>query len=237
MTSKVRAIFFDAGNTLIYPRLEILVEDLAVQGYTATEEDFFASERLGKRKLDEWLWPQIRQGVVPPSVDQYYWTEYLKALMERIHAPEAERTKLMLRLIDGFRQNSLWSRVMPETRPYLQALRHRGYSLGVISNSIGTIEAQLTQLELAPYFQTILDSAVVGIEKPNRGIFRLALERAQVRPDQAVFVGDTNATDVGGAQLSGLRPVLIDRVGAYPDATAPRITSLPELDAVLEEMG
>jgi FMN phosphatase YigB (HAD superfamily) len=49
-----------------------------------------------------------------------------------------------------------------------------------------------------------------------------------------VFVGDTYATDVGGAQLAGLRGVLIDQVGAYPQAECPRITSLPELSKVLE---
>jgi len=237
MALTVRAIFFDAGNTLLYPRHEVLVEDLVTQGYTATEEDFFATERLAKRKLDEWLWPQIRQGVVPRTVDQYYWGEYLNALMGQLKVPEPERIKSKLRVIDGFRQISLWSRIMPETRPYLEALRQRGYYMGVISNSVGTIESQLTQLELVQYFQTVLDSAIVGVEKPNPGIFQLALERAQVRPDEAIFIGDTNATDVGGAELSGLHGVLIDRVGAYPDAKAPRITSLPELDTILERMG
>ena len=45
--------------------------------------------------------------------------------------------------------------------------------------------------------------------------------------------GDTNATDMGGAQLAGLRGVLIDKIGAYPNAECPRITSLPELDNLL----
>jgi HAD superfamily hydrolase (TIGR01509 family) len=236
MTSKIRAIFFDAGNTLIYPRLEVLVEDLAAQGYPATEEDFFAAERAGKAKLDEWLWPQIRKGEVPRTVDQYYWTEYLAALMERLHAPQEERTRLMLRVADGFRQITLWSRVMPETPPYLESLRGRGYFVGVISNSIGTMEEQLARLDLARYFDTVLDSAIVGVEKPNPGIFQLALARARVAPAEAIFIGDTNATDMGGAQLSGLRGVLIDRVGAYPNPGAPRITSLPELEPILERL-
>jgi putative hydrolase of the HAD superfamily len=87
---------------------------------------------------------------------------------------------------------------------------------------------------LRDYFQAVFDSAIVGVEKPHPEIFQLALARAQVAPNEAVFVGDTNATDVGGAQLAGLHGVLIDRVGAYPRAECPRITSLPELDKVLE---
>ncbi len=236
MASKIRAIFFDAGNTLIYPRLEVLVEDLAAQGYPATEEDFFAAERVGKTKLDEWLWPQIRKGEVPRTVDQYYWTEYLAALMERLHAPQEERARLMLRVADGFRRITLWSRVMPDTPPYLEALRGRGYFMGVISNSIGTMEEQLARLDLARYFHTVLDSAIVGVEKPHPEIFQLALDRAHVAPPEAIFVGDTNATDMGGAQLAGLHGVLIDRVGAYPNPDAPRITSLPELEPILERL-
>jgi len=236
MESKIRAIFFDAGNTLIYPRHEVLVEDLKSQGHSVAVEDFHAAERAGKARLDEWLWPQIRKGEVPRTVDQYYWTEYLAALMDRIRPPQEERGRLMLRVADGFRQITLWSRVMPDTPPYLDALRRRGYFMGVISNSIGTMEEQLARVDLARHFDTVLDSAVVGVEKPNPGIFQLALERARIAPNEAVFIGDTNATDMGGAQLSGLRGVLIDRVGAYPNATAPRITSLPDLDPILERL-
>jgi FMN phosphatase YigB (HAD superfamily) len=55
-----------------------------------------------------------------------------------------------------------------------------------------------------------------------------------VEASEAVFVGDTYATDVGGAQLAGLTGVLMDSVGAYPDADCPKISSLPELARILE---
>jgi putative hydrolase of the HAD superfamily len=126
--------------------------------------------------------------------------------------------------------------VRPDTPPCLESLRTQGFYLGVISNSVGTMEQQLARLGLARYFQTILDSALVGVEKPHPEIFQLALARACVSASQAAFVGDTYSTDVGGAQLAGLHGVLIDRVGAYPHATCPRITSLPELGRVLETL-
>jgi len=209
--------------------------DLTVRGLPATVEDFFVAERTAKSKLDEWLWPQIRKGEVPPTIDQYYWGEYLRALMDRIHAPEEDRDTLMLRVATGFRDIKLWSRVLPETPAYLGSLRGRGYFLGVISNSIGTIEEQLGRVDLLQYFHTVLDSAIVGMEKPHPEIFRLATERASVAPSEAIFIGDTHSTDVGGAQLAGIHGVLIDRVGAYPNIQSPRITSLPELDKILEE--
>ncbi len=234
MTSDLRAIFFDAGNTLIYPRVEELAEDLVQQGYPATAEDFFAAERAGKQKLDEWLWPQIRQGEVPRTIDPYYWGEYLKALVERLAVPEAERLRVMQRVADGFRDITLWSRVLPETPPFLARLRAQGYYLGVISNSIGTMEQQLQRVGLRQHFELVIDSALVGVEKPHPEIFRIALERAAIAAADAVFVGDTNATDMGGAHLAGLRGVLIDRVGAYPNAESPRITTLVELGPLFQ---
>jgi HAD superfamily hydrolase (TIGR01509 family) len=210
---------------------------LTAQGYPATPEDFYAAERAGKQKLDEWLWPQIRQGVLPRTIDHYYWGAYLRTVVERVGVPESERPRIMERIADGFRDITLWSEVLPETPPFLEALRAQGYFLGVISNSIGTMEEQLSRVNLASYFDTVLDSAIVGVEKPHPEIFQIALSRVPpcgIQPAEALFVGDTNATDMGGAQLAGLRGVLIDGVGAYPHATCPRITLLPELGQILQ---
>jgi HAD superfamily hydrolase (TIGR01549 family) len=231
--SIIRAIFFDAGNTLIYPRVDELARELTALGFPAAAENFYAAERAGKAKLDEWLWPQIRRGQVPRQVDGFYWGEYLRALMEQVRAPQEAQERIMQRVREGFGDIRTWSRVFPETPPFLDSLRAAGYYLGVISNSGGTVEEQLGRVDLRRRFHTVLDSAIVGVEKPHPEIFQLALERAGVEPSRAVFVGDTYATDVGGAGLAGLYGVLIDRVGAYPRAECPRITTLPELAGVL----
>lgn len=236
MSSQIRAIFFDAGNTLIFPRVELLAEDLSAQGYPATSEDFYAAERSGKAKLDAWLWPQIRSGQVPRFVDRVYWEAYLKTLVERLAIPEKDREQVMRRVAEGFRDIQLWSRVLPDTPPFLEALSAQSYTLGVISNSVGTIADQLSRVDLARHFDAIIDSAVVGVEKPHPEIFQIAVGRVGVKPSEAVFVGDTYATDLGGAQLAGLHGVLIDRIVAYPQVDCPRITSLPELGNVLRKL-
>jgi len=231
---RIRAVFLDAGNTLVFPRIEVIIPDLKERGYSVIPEDFYVAERVAKQKLDDWLWPQIRAGEVPKQIDHYYWSEYLHELIRRLGAPESERGELTRRLVESFQNIQLWSRVMPDTPAFLERLLAQGYLLGVISNSTGTLEGQLVRLGLARYFQAILDSAIVGIQKPHPGIFKLALQRAAVEGSEAVFVGDTYATDVGGAQLAGLRGVLMDSIGAYPDAACPRISALPELEKILE---
>jgi putative hydrolase of the HAD superfamily len=234
MSGKVKAIFFDAGNTLLYPCLEKIAADLAGQGFTASVDDFHAAERAGKRKLEEWLWPQIRARQVLPGTDRYYWNAYYDKFVERMEVPAEARTRLVERMRESFRDIQNWSYMFPETADVLGALSKREYRLGVISNSVGTVEAQLNRAGIGRHFEFVLDSFLVGVEKPNPEIFEMALERANVEPSAAVLVGDTYATDIGGAQLAGLRGILLDRVGAYPEATCPRITSLSELKARME---
>jgi putative hydrolase of the HAD superfamily len=236
MPRKIRAVFFDAGNTLVYPQLEQIAAGLTAKGHPSTVEDFHASDRIGKARFDEWLWPQLRDGKVPRQVDPYYWTEYLKALIARLNVPESARDEVVNWLVGRFKDITLWSKVYDDTEPFLESLRRRGYYLGVISNSIGTMEQQLVRVGLAPHFETILDSAIVGVEKPHPEIFQIALSRAGVAASEAVFVGDTYPTDIGGARLAGLTGVLIDRVRAYPNADCPRIETLSALDAILTDL-
>ena len=236
--STLRGIFFDAGNTLLYPRVEELAQELTAAGFPATVADFHAAERAAKKKFDEWLWPLLERGEVPAAVDRLYWTEYLHALMDCIHVPVDQHGAISERVIERFRDIQFWSRVFPDTEPMLRWLRDAGYYLGVISNSVGTMEQQLSRVGLAPYFRIILDSAVVGVEKPHREIFQMAIDKAAISPAEALFIGDTYATDVGGARRAGLQGVLMDRFGIYDDGLDyPRLRSLDELRPLLAGHG
>ena len=234
MNSSIRAIFLDAGNTLLFPQLEALIQDLAQAGIPARMEQFHQAEREGKRKLDEALWPQIRAGNVPRSSNGLYWKYYLSALMEQIDAPESIRPSIIEIVVNRFRDIHTWSKVLPETVPVLSRLRSAGYLLAVISNSDGSVEGELQRAGLRNYLEFVIDSAIVGVEKPHPEIFAIALERARLKPQEAIYVGDTCATDIGGAELAGLRGILLDHVGAYPDATCVRITSFSRLTELLE---
>jgi putative hydrolase of the HAD superfamily len=236
MTSPLGAIFLDAGNTLLFPQLERLVQDLEAAGYHACVDQFQEAERAGKKKLDEVLWPQIREGRVPRTTDHLYWTTYLEALIEQMETPAKDRAHAIELVIKRFRDIRTWSKVLPDTIPALRNLKSARYFLAVISNSDGTVEGELRRAGLCEYLEFVIDSSIVGVEKPHPEIFKIALNRAEIEPQEALYVGDTYATDIGGAQLAGLRGVLMDRVGAYPDAACPRITSLSELSGLVERI-
>ena len=99
----------------------------------------------------------------------------------------------------------------------LADLARRGYVLGVISNSNGTVEGALEEVGLRRHLAFVIDSAVAGVEKPDPRIFRLALERGGVEAADATYIGDLYHIDVRGAEGAGLNAVLLDPAGAWGD--------------------
>jgi putative hydrolase of the HAD superfamily len=132
----------------------------------------------------------------------------------------------------------LWDVPDPEARPVLDELARRGYRLGVVSNSDGRVERGLERLGLREGLEVVVDSGVVGIEKPDPRIFEIALERLGVPAGEAVYVGDIPAIDLAGACAAGLSFVLVDPLGLWPDAIdAPRLRRLADLPDLLDALG
>ncbi len=233
---EIRAIFFDVGLTLIFPQIEHIAKVLTDLGYSSTPADFAAAECAGKKKLDSWLWPQILVGKPPTLADFIFWVEYVRVLMDRAGVPTEKTESVGVALGEAIHEIDNWRRFDPGTPAYLDRLHQKGYRLGVISNAYGTIEAQLARVDLAQRFDFILDSFLVGCDKPGRRIFEMALGRSGVEAHEAIYVGDIHSIDIGGARAAGLKAVLIDCGGAYEgngDLDCPRIRNLPELDEVL----
>jgi HAD superfamily hydrolase (TIGR01549 family) len=101
--------------------------------------------------------------------------------------------------------------------PTLEALRARGLRLGLLSNTARDLDLFVAHHKLS--VDAVLTSRLHGKTKPHPGIFLRMLELLDVRPEEAAMVGDTVEDDIEGAQQVGMRAVLVDRDGRYPDAT------------------
>lgn len=101
-----------------------------------------------------------------------------------------------------------------------------GIKLAVVSNSEGTVEAMLNDVGLGRHIETVVDSWVVGIAKPDPRIFHLALDRLGVAAHEAIMVGDIPVADIAGAQAAGIRAVLIDPLALHSAAEVPRFTDV-----------
>ncbi len=128
------------------------------------------------------------------------------------------------------------TRYLERNRGILANLR-KNYRLGVVSNFCGNLDVIFRDFGLAEHLSAIIDSCIVGVEKPDPAIFRIALERIGAEAGETVFVGDNLDRDIRPAKALGMRTVWIrgaDRPTAHDSQEADRtIGSLTELEDVL----
>lgn len=228
-----RAVLFDVGNTLLHVDYAHVADVLRAEGHAVDAGAVRVAEYVAKAALDRALAPDA---VPEPSVQGLLWRRpdgrpsYFATLIASLGIPDARVLAALATLEADNRARSLWRVVESDTADVLAELRARGFALAVISNSDGRIEADLVAAGLGPHFACVLDSTVVGMEKPDPRIFALALSRLGVPADEAVYVGDVYAIDVLGARRAGIEGILVDPLGRYqapPDC--PRIRTLSEL--------
>jgi putative hydrolase of the HAD superfamily len=222
MTSQLNVIFFDVGNTLLFPDREHILAPLAKLGHSPTLEQWHAIERTTKKQFDETLQRN-------DSADFNYWFLFYERLMSELGVNNNHVRDFM---VDATRTSANWCVIRPGTRDFLQHIGKR-YRLAVISNADGKIEEVLERTGIADCFASITDSGLVGYEKPHAAIFQAALNAMKAKPDESLYVGDVYSVDYLGATSVGMQAVLLDVSGAYRGADLPRIESLEELEKQL----
>jgi HAD superfamily hydrolase (TIGR01509 family) len=197
----LRAVLFDAGNTLVfldYHRMAAAVGaalDMPLSGDHLAEGAAEAARAMETARGN----------------DRARAMAYLEALFRVAGVPPERMPAVHDCLVALHHEWHLWSAVAEDTRASLARLRAAGLRLGVVSNSDGRVEAALEAAGLREYFDVVLDSALVGVEKPDPAIFLAALEALGVRPDEALYVGDLYEVDIVGARAAGMEAVLLCR--------------------------
>jgi putative hydrolase of the HAD superfamily len=224
----IRAVFFDAGQTLLEadpPVEKVYREAFATHGVEADLEAVHRAVHATWREVDarrergeeRWGGADGEAGFWRRFVEEVFGRSGGKGLPE----------PLLNGLIAHFREDKHW-RVYPETRAVLSALRGAGVTLLVVSNWDSTLPRLLERLELLPFFDRVVVSAVVGSSKPSRAIFDEAVRLAGVPHADALHVGDSLVDDYHGARAAGLHALLVDRSGRAPEGSE-AIRSLSEL--------
>ena len=129
---------------------------------------------------------------------------------------------------------------LAQNRRWLATLRDE-YWLGVISNNFGNTQGWCDAYDLSPLLDVVMDSTVVGVSKPEAGIFHAALSKLGVSPEEAIYVGDTYSDDVVGAKGVGMWAAWLVGEGEKecPDTSLVdvQLTELQELQRFLESEG
>lgn len=226
----LEAVVFDAGGTLVRLDFEWMAMAVTQLGFSLDAARLRRGEIEGRRRYDE------SRGGADAALPQPLGSvgdirAYLGGMLAAAGVPPYMIGPVVVRLLARDRVNGLWSRPMEGAREALDAVAGMGLRCAVISNSDGRAESILWSCDMLRGVEFVVDSQVVGIEKPDPGIFRIALERLGIEPARALFVGDIRSVDEAGARAAGIRFVLLDPFGDYGAPGSPRIAGMHELAA------
>jgi len=219
MALPLKAVFFDAGHTLIHthPSVgEIYAREAAALGVTA-DADLLGREFSQVFSQNEGA---LAAGSVgsPASDEQDFemWRRIVREVHTRVPAlARLDAEAWFRRLYEAFGRADHW-RLYPDVEKTLKGLRARGLKLGIISNWSTRLRPIARDTGLEGLVDFIVVSSEVGIRKPDPRIFNLALDRAAVRPHEAMHVGDLVEDDFRGAERAGIAPALVWRKPVPP---------------------
>lgn len=215
----LRAVLFDAGNTLVFLDYDRLAARVSTSlGVPLAGPDLARHASAAARTLENAI-----------GTDRERGRAYLLALFALAGVPSERTAELEAALYALHQERHLWSGVDRRTGEALARLRAAGLRLAVISNSDGRAEEAIRATGLLEHFEFVMDSAAVGVEKPDPRIFLLALERMQLKPADALYVGDLYEVDAVGARAAGLDVVLVDPAGEHANRDVRTVRDIAEL--------
>jgi putative hydrolase of the HAD superfamily len=218
------AVFLDIDGTLLWV-------DLDIEGYVEDLAPYSDSSVLTTESVAGPVWGSLRRHIAENI--EHRTEEDLAGFKRRnarmtaaelgIEAPAEVLTEVAERRISF--------NPYPESEEVLRRLREMGTRIFAVSNWDIQLAKVLEDLGWTGYFDGVVVSAVIGIEKPEGEIFEEALRVSGIPRDRVVHVGNDPITDIEGASRAGLDTVLMDRRGTIeaPGATfvLPDLNELP----------
>jgi HAD superfamily hydrolase (TIGR01549 family) len=209
---RIKAVLFDLGNTLVkydYGSPEEVFHRILISlGFCRSLDEikraFLSAEReaedtsllssFGKIKCEE------------------YWYQWDSLVLKHL---EIEENEELPRIIHSKWMNFVDSTLYPEVREVLSELKRKGLKVGLVSNGY---EEEIDLILEKVNLEKATFDVTVGVDKirkakPNPDIFKYAISKLDVGPEEAIFVGDNEEADYKGAENAGVHALLIDRTG------------------------
>jgi HAD superfamily hydrolase (TIGR01549 family) len=205
----LRAVLFDVDFTLVRPGPE-----LGPEGYRRRGEQFGLT--LDPERYEEARVAALVDLKRHPELehDEEIWVAFTERIVRGMGG-EGERARECAVAIEAAWEEHANFDLYEDALPVLEELRRAGLKLGLISNGVRDLSSFVVHHRLD--VDAAIGSRAHGKTKPHETIFRAALARLEVEPAEAAMVGDSLADDVEGARALGMRALLVDREGRYPD--------------------
>jgi HAD superfamily hydrolase (TIGR01509 family) len=219
----IKTLFLDAGGVIVFPNWVRVSDVLAAHGLQATAEALAAGEPRVRKQIDE-------PSLIGSAPDEKRGRQYFDLVLDAAGVPpSAARNAALDELRAYHSQHNLWETIPPDVVPALERIRRMGLQIAVVSNANGTLCAKFERLGLAECVDCVIDSAEIGIEKPDPRIFERALERLAADRESTLHVGDIFHVDIVGARAAGIRAMLLDPLNLYAEYPCERVRSLDHL--------
>ncbi len=217
---KIKTIIFDYGGTLDTDAVHwahVLWAGYRKAEVPVSEQQFRDAYVFGERALAKA--PIVEaddtfRRVLEKKVNQ----EFLALEAAALWTPGAEERAAALATIVDYCDT--YARRQTLTSRNVVARLAEKYRLVLVSNFYGNIHAILSDYGLAPFFPDVIESAVVGVRKPDPAIYRLGVEAAGCAPEECVVVGDSFGKDIVPAKAVGARAIWMKGPGWNSDETA-----------------
>jgi HAD superfamily hydrolase (TIGR01509 family) len=223
----LEAVIFDAGGTLVRLDFEWMAEAVAAAGLPIDAAALRRAEVEGRRRYD--ASHRVRGEDSKPIGGGGDIHAYFGGMLVAAGVPADRLGGLVEAFLAREKTRGLWSRPMEGARGAIDGVGELGLRRAVVSNSDGRAEWHLRHSGVHAGIEFVVDSKLVGIEKPDPAIFEIALERLGIAPDRALYVGDIRSVDERGSAAAGMRFVLIDPWEDYGAPGAPAIRSIADL--------
>ncbi|MDD3981497.1 MAG: HAD family hydrolase [Spirochaetia bacterium] len=202
-------IWFDLGYTLLYNEREKLFKELLEnRGLSLSEEQIeLAFHVIDKRFMREY--PGLLGGSAKKFIPLYFGQlcDYLGI--------DGSLIDFLEQWLKAWEEKKLEWLAYPFVPEVLRKLKDRGFRLGVISNWDPSARPILQRQGILDFFEVTVISSEVGVTKPDSKIFEIALEKASVKPENCLYVGDNYYDDAVGASAVGMGYRIINRFGAF----------------------
>ncbi|MBC8081403.1 MAG: HAD-IA family hydrolase [Gorillibacterium sp.] len=228
--SAYKAVFFDAGDTLI-----TVPNDRRIFNEFLHKRLFYREDKQVGQLLQEairlfYANKRMRADAVSsPEIDRTFWMDIYTYTLRRLGAEEQWSAEVIndcsYDLYDEF-SNPAHYELFSDVTQNLERIRTLGLRMGVISNFSPSLRDILQEKNILSFFDPVIISTEVGIEKPNPDIFKLALKRSGLDASEVLYVGDHEWNDVWAPGQVGVDAIRIKR---YDYHTGEGITSLAEL--------
>lgn len=217
------AVFLDVDGTLLWV-------DVDIEGYVADLAAYSGNGGLTTESVAGPVWGSLRrhiEGNIGYRTEEDL--ENFKRRNARMTAAEIG-VEAPAEVLAEVAQRRISFNPYPESEDVLRRLEGMGAKMYAVSNWDIELVKVLDDLGWSGYFDGVIASAVVGIEKPEGEIFEKSLRIGNISRDRVVHVGNDPITDIEGASAAGIDTVLIDRKGTVE---APRATFvLPDLNGL-----